>query len=60
MSVTIHNFPFCSHDDIEIDEVGASEFAVTCTECRCSGPVEPDVMSAIQGWNKAIRKELAH
>lgn len=46
MSVTIHNCPFCSHVDIEIDEVGAYEFAVTCPECRCSGPVEPEVMLA--------------
>lgn len=28
--------PFCGHDDVEIDEVSISEFAVDCPECQAA------------------------
>ena len=43
--------PFCSHEDVEIDEVGVGEFAVDCPECRAIGPIMPTVMEAIIYWN---------
>ena len=51
MSIVIENCPFCGHVDVEIDEVGHSEFAITCAECRCIGPITGDIMSAITAWN---------
>lgn len=52
MSLTILPCPFCGHDDVEIDEVGISEFAVDCPECRAIGPICGTVMEAISDWNK--------
>ena len=49
---TIRPCPFCGHDDVEIDETGPHEFAVTCPECQTIGPrhdYEP--MGAINLWN---------
>lgn len=59
MSLTVHNCPFCGHDDVEIDEVGPAEYAVTCPECRAIGPISGDIMGAIAAWNKAGRIEEA-
>lgn len=44
--------PFCSHDDVEIDEIGPKVYAVTCPECECIGPASrctPE--DAITRWN---------
>lgn len=57
MSLTVHNCPFCNHEDVEIDEVSIGEYAVTCPECRTIGPVCDDIMEAIGAWNKAGRLE---
>ena len=51
MNITIHPCPFCGHDDVEIEEVSISEFAVCCPECRAIGPILPTVMEAISFWN---------
>lgn len=51
MSVEIKNCPFCGHEDVEIDEISPSEFAVTCQECSAIGPASGDVMGAISAWN---------
>ena len=48
---TINLCPFCGHDDVEIDEVGVTEYAVTCPECRCIGPICGTVMESISYWN---------
>lgn len=48
---TISPCPFCGHEDVEIDEVGASEYAIDCPECRCIGPICGTVMEAINFWN---------
>ena len=53
MTITVHNCPFCDHDDVEIGEVSIGEYAVECNECRCIGPIEGDIMAAIASWNKA-------
>lgn len=58
MSIIIHNCPFCDHVDVEIDEVCVSEYAITCNECRCIGPICGDIMSAISAWNNAPRHML--
>jgi hypothetical protein len=58
MSIHVHNCPFCEYVDVEIDEVGVAEFAVTCNECRCIGPIAGDIMSAIAAWNNAPRNYL--
>jgi hypothetical protein len=52
---TIHNCPFCGHDDVEIDEVGICEYAVDCPECSAIGPICGTVMQAILDWNRAPR-----
>lgn len=57
MSLTIHSCPFCSHNDVEIDEVALTEYAVTCPECRAIGPICGDIMESISAWNKAGRLE---
>ena len=53
---TILPCPFCSHDDVEIDEVGICEYAVDCPECRAIGPITGSVMEAINEWNRAPRQ----
>jgi len=55
MSITVHNCPFCDHDDVEIGEVSIGEYAVECNECRCIGPIDGDIMGAIAAWNRAPR-----
>ena len=55
MSIQINDCPFCGYADVEIDEVGVAEFAVTCPECRCIGPITGDIMSAISAWNFPTR-----
>lgn len=57
MSLTINNCPFCGHNDVEIDEVAVTEYAVTCPECRAIGPICGDIMESISAWNKAGRLE---
>ncbi len=57
MSLTIHNCPFCGHEDVEIGEVAISEYAVDCQECRAIGPICGDIMGAIDAWNKAAKQE---
>ena len=56
----IHACPFCGHDDVEIDEVGVTEYAVTCPECRCIGPITGDIMGAIGAWNGSVNREAAY
>ncbi len=56
---TIHACPFCGHDDVEIDEVGVTEYAVTCPECRCIGPITGDIMGAIAAWNGSVIRDAA-
>lgn len=56
MSLTIHNCPFCNHEDIKIDHVDGEEFYITCKECFADGPLCSDVMSAIAAWNNAPRQ----
>lgn len=48
---TIYCCPFCGHEDVEIDEIGMSEYAVDCPECRAIGPIRDTVMEAIGAWN---------
>ncbi len=55
MTITVHNCPFCDHDDVEIGEVSIGEYAVECNKCRAIGPIEGDIMAAIAAWNKAPR-----
>ncbi len=50
-TITILPCPFCGHDDVEIEEVSISEFAVCCPECSCIGPVCDTVMEAISYWS---------
>lgn len=50
-AITVSNCPFCSSENVEIDEVGIGEYAVDCGECRCIGPICGTVMEAISYWN---------
>ena len=50
---TIYPCPFCGHEDVEIDEVAISEYAVDCPECRAIGPICIGIMGAIAAWNGA-------
>lgn len=59
MTITVKDCPFCGAENIEIDEVGTAEYAVTCQECRAIGPILGDVMEAINTWNTR-RKEPLH
>jgi hypothetical protein len=56
--ITVDQCPFCSHAEVEIDEVSPYEYAVDCPECRAIGPICNDIMQAIAAWNKATRLEL--
>ena len=49
---TINKCPFCGFDDVEIDEIDIRIFAVVCPECECIGPIAPEVMTAIEQWNR--------
>ena len=50
-TITILPCPFCGHDDVEIEEVSLSEFAVCCPECSRIGPLRDTVMEAISYLN---------
>jgi hypothetical protein len=54
--ITIADCPFCGHADVEIDEVGITEYAVTCPECRCIGPICDEIMGAIAAWNSGVTR----
>ena len=58
--IMIKPCPFCGHDDVEIDEVSTSEFAVTCPECRVIGPVCGTIMESISFWNDRRGQESHH
>jgi hypothetical protein len=51
MSIIVKDCAFCGSENVEIDEVGVAEFAVSCQECRCIGPIQGTVMEAISYWN---------
>lgn len=51
--ITIADCPFCGHPHVEIEEVGAGEYAVCCPECKCTGPTNIWLMDCIKEWNKA-------
>lgn len=55
MSITVHNCPFCDHDDVEIDEYSTGAFLIECPNCRSCGPISDTIMAAIAAWNKAPR-----
>lgn len=55
---TIAPCPFCGFDDVEIDEVGTSEFAIDCPECRAIGPIVGSVIEAINLWNVRAPERL--
>jgi len=56
--IVIHDCPFCGHADVEIDEVIVGEYAISCAECRCLGPITDDIMGAIAAWNGAAARNL--
>lgn len=43
--------PFCSHDDVEIEEIRPGEYSVDCPDCEAIGPIKPSTMEAIDAWN---------
>lgn len=45
--------PFCSFDDVQIDEVRQKEFAVICPECEAIGPIKASITTAVDAWNSA-------
>lgn len=55
---TIAPCPFCGFNDVEIDEVVISEFAIDCPECRAIGPITGSVMEAINLWNVRAPERL--
>lgn len=60
MAITVLPCIFCGHDDVQIDEVDISSFAVTCPDCMATGPLRNDVMLSIADWNAAHKAEAAH
>ena len=60
MAVIVSGCPFCGYDDVQIDEVDISQFAVTCPDCMATGPLRNDVMLSIADWNAAHQGQAHH
>lgn len=41
---------FCKSDDVEV--IKNDNYRVRCNECGATGPISPDILDAINKWNR--------